>query len=159
MITITWTNAQKKAANMNRLAKAVGTRHAQAWGNDVAEAGKESIRYSILSGGVNQTKKGGSRILSGAMFDSTFSDAKNNGGIVSVSAGYKRSPTWTKFQEFGTRDRRVAGSLEDLTASSSGSGIPAMLSIPTAIQDMEVISDDAGMKMLWNIAKEWNSSV
>ena len=159
MIRITWTNYKQKAHNMTRLAKQVGSRHASAWGAEVAEVGKESINYTILSGGVHKSGKGGPRIDTEAMINSLFGDSKNNAGHVTVRAGYMRPPYWTKFQEFGTRDRLMAGSADDLTATSSGSGIPAMLSLAQAEQHMKVAIDDSGTKMLWQIAKEWNSSV
>lgn len=150
MVFITWTNTQKKATNMGRLAKRVGKQHTAKWGRQVAQVGEESVNFSVLSGGVNKTKKGGPRILSEAMINSVGERQKLSVGTATVSAGFGidgRAPRWTIFQEEGTRSR------------AGNSGIPAMLAIPEAIENMEVEMDNAGMRMLGSIANEWNSSV
>lgn len=160
MITIHWTNALSKAKNMDLLANRVGTIHANRWGTATAETGEESVNYSILSGGAHKTAKGGPRILNEAMINSVFSDSRNTDGLVRARAGYKRPPRYTIFQEAGTRAKRMAATDSDLDASKpSGSGIPAMLSIPQAIRDMEMAAEKAGTTMLNNIAWEWNSRV
>lgn len=150
MITIDWTNTHKKARNMERLADRVGKRHTATWSKQVTEAGEESINYMVLSGGKNKTKKGGPRILSGAMINSIGERQKLSDGYASITTGFgvgKRAPFWTIFQEEGTRPR------------TGNSGIPAMLAIPEAIQNMEAEIDDSGMRMLAQIAKEWDSTV
>lgn len=144
-VTIKWLNSDKKAANINRLAERVGTVHMTRWGAAVAEDGKETVNYTILSGGVNSTAKGGPRIKDGGMIDSVFGDAKNAGAVVTARAGYMRPPKHTLFQEEGTRSR------------PGNSGIPAMLSLVEALKNMEIASDTEGTKMLLNIAKEWNT--
>lgn len=159
-VTITWQNNHSKAINMERLNREIAIRHSAAWGAGVAEVGKESVNYSVLSGGAHQTKKGGPRIESGAMIDSHFGKSTNNGGSVTVQAGFNRPPMWTKFQELGTRDRRVnSNASSDLSRSGGGSGIPAMLAIPQAIIDMDKAATDLGFTMLTNIARDWNTSV
>ena len=163
MMKIVWTNTQKKAAHMGMLAEAVERKHLPKWSNEVAEVGEETVNYRVLAGG---TKKGGPRILSEAMIDSVGARQRIFGGIANISAGFgaggKRAPKWTIFQERGTlghRNDSVNPSSTERKSPMEASGIPAMLAIPEAIENMKVEADNAGMRMLANIAKDWNSWV
>lgn len=161
MVDITWTNTQKKARNMGNLAARVETRHTHKWGTEVARAGKESIRQSVVDGGINKTAKGGARIEQGDMFDSADSVTTTMSGVSNVLAGFiSGPPAHTIFQERGTRGRRIDSVKPRLNPTKGrGSGIPAMLAIPEAIQAMTVEADNSGYKMLGQIAREWDGTV
>ena len=163
MITITWTNAQKKAAHMGKLADKVGGKYLTNWSSDVAKVGQETVNYRVLAGG---TKKGGPRIETEAMINSVGASQRISGGTASISAGFgsggKRAPKWTIFQERGTLGHRNDNDNPSSTERKSpwgAKGIPAMLAIPEAIENMKVEADNSGMRMLINIAKDWNSWV
>lgn len=130
MITITWTNAQQKAAGMSALADRVGTHHAYDWAEDVATAGERTID-SIA------------REDTGWMRSSVGKMSTVMAGVGVAEAGYgiqKAHPFYTKFQEYGTRH-----------------GIKPMNSLIAGIEAMKVEADDAGFRMLGRIAAEWNS--
>lgn len=160
---IYWTNAEQKAANMGKLAVRVGSQYLTDWSRDVAKVGQETVNHRVLAGG---TKKGGPRIETEAMIDSVGARQKISGGIASISAGFgadgKRAPKWTIFQERGTLGHRNdSGNPSSAERKSpwQAKGIPAMLAIPEAIENMKVEADNAGMRMLIKIAKGWNSWV
>lgn len=163
MIQITWTNTQKKARNMERLAARIETRHVHRWGQEVSRAGKESVQQSVMDQGINKTAKGGPRIESGAMLDSADSVALSMGGVSNVTAGFiSGAPAHTIWQERGTLGRRIDSvkpGLKPTKGSGKSGGIPAMLAIPEAINAMTVEADNSGMKMLANIAREWDGTV
>lgn len=143
MITITWNNAAKKAAGMAALAAKVGTAHTHDWGEAIALRGEQTVRDVIDMGGMNPTKKGGPRILSGDMFASAESRGAYGVGSAFIRAGFginTTTPTHTLFQEGGTR-----------------TGIPAMLAIPEVAKAMEVEATDSGMRMLAHIRADWNA--
>lgn len=163
MIKITWTNTQKKAAHMRKLADTVGSKHLPKWSREVAEVGEETVNFRVLAGG---TKKGGPRIESESMIDSVGARQRISGGVANISAGFgasgSRAPKWTTFQERGTLGHRNDSGKPSSTERKSpwqAKGIPAMLAIPEAIENMEVEADNAGMRMLINIAKDWDSWV
>lgn len=130
MMIITWTNAQKKAAGMSKLAGRVETHHTYDWAEDVATAGERTI--SDIA-----------RVDTGWMQSSVGKVATAMGGVGVAEAGYglaQAHPFYTKFQEYGTRH-----------------GITPMLSIPAGKQSMEIAAQDDGMRMLARIAGEWNA--
>lgn len=148
MITITWVNAKQKASGMQRLSNRVGNEHTQKWARSVAEDGDQSFRYSVLSGGANQTIKGGPRVLEGDMFDSIGKRIAAAPGRAVVTTGFgigKRAPKHTVYQEDGTPPR------------PGNRGIAAMLAVPEAVINMEIAAENNGMLMLSRIATEWNS--
>ena len=163
MVKITWTNTQKKAAHMGKLADLVGSKYLPKWSSKVAEVGEETVNFRVLAGG---TKKGGPRIETESMIDSVGARQKISGGIANISAGFgasgRRAPRWTIFQERGTLGHRNDSGIPSSAERKSpwqAKGIPAMLAIPEAIENMEVEADNAGMRMLINIAKDWDSWV
>lgn len=131
MIIITWDNAAQKAGGMHALSGRVQTHHAYEWAEDVADAGEKTIE-SIA------------REDTGVMKGSVGSQATAMGGVGVAVAGYGvggyAAPFYTKFQEHGTSH-----------------GIQAMLSVPAGAIAMETAADTSGMKMLANIAAEWNA--
>ena len=163
MVKITWTNTQKKATHMGKLAGLVDSKYLPKWSREVAEVGEESVNFRVLAGG---TKKGGPRIETESMIDSVGARQKISGGIANISAGFgasgRRAPKWTNFQERGTLGHRNDSgnpSSEERKSPKEAKGIPAMLAIPEAIENMEVEADNAGMRMLINIAKDWDNWV
>lgn len=71
----------------------------------VAEEGAESMRDTVLTGGVkNKEPTGGPRARTWAMFESIDSEAGTNSrGRAQAQFGYvKNAPYWTKYQEGGT---------------------------------------------------------
>lgn|SRR5690606_29365588 len=130
MYTITWTNAQQKAAGMSRLADRVETHHVYDWAEDVSEAGRRTIEDIA-------------RVDTGWMESSVGKQSTAMGGVGVAEAGYgliKAHPYYTKFQEYGTRH-----------------GIKPMYSVPAGAQAMEIAAQDDGMRMLGRIAAEWNA--
>jgi len=130
MIIVTFDNAAQKAAGMHALAERVGNHHVQQWAEDVAEAGETTIQ-------------GIARVDTGAMKGSVSSRATGGGGSGFAEAGYGvggSAPFYTKFQEYGTRH-----------------GITPMESLIAGEMAMEVAADNSGLKMLANIAAEWNA--
>ena len=163
MIKITWTNTQKKAKHMGRLAGLVDSKYLPRWSRAVAEVGEETVNFRVLAGG---TKKGGPRIETEAMINSVGARQRISGGTANISAGFgadaRRAPRWTIFQERGTLGHRNDSGVPSSSQRKSpwqAKGIPAMLAIPEAIENMEVEADNAGMRMLVNIAKDWDSWV
>lgn len=130
MILITWTNAAQKAAGMSALSDRVGTHHAYDWAADVAKVGERTIEEIA-------------RVDTGWMKSSVGSIHTAMGGVGVAQAGYgltKAHPFYTKFQEYGTRH-----------------GIKPMHSLIAGHKAMEVEAQDAGIRMLGRINKEWNS--
>lgn len=72
--------------------------------NKVQEHAVERMHDVINAGGMNATKKGGARILSGKMIDSAQGRAWLNGrNRAQGEFGFVDPPDWTEFQESGTR--------------------------------------------------------
>jgi len=88
----------------------------------------------ILSGGINPTKKGGPRVLSGDMIGSIMSNTEINGrGRIQGEFGFAEdTPLWTVFQEEGTR-----------------TGIPQMLAYATARQEAIDQMNQSMLKTQW----------
>lgn len=143
MVIITWDNVGAIASGINSLSQRVGTTHPHRWGEDVGRKGHETIKDVINAGGMNPTKKGGPRILSGDMISSSGFKSVTSGGTSFVEAGYGfngSTPLQTFFQEDGTRR-----------------GITPMWSIPMTALEMENEMLDSGERMLARIAAEWNA--
>ena len=148
MITIVWKNTQQKAAGMMALADQARAIHVPEWARKVSLAGQLSMNESVFNGGQNKTRKGGPRILSGAMLESISGQVSHFGADATATAGFgvnESTPKWTKWQEGGTPPR------------AGNRGIPAMMAIPLAAMAMETEMDNAGMQMLSRIRKGWNA--
>lgn len=159
-VHIVWNNAQAKANGMAKLAKRIEKVHVPRWADAVADAGEEQAKYTVLSGGVNPTKKGGPRVETGAMFDSLDGRKTLKGASAQVRVGFFSPPKHTLWQERGTRSNRNDDTdPRPVPTPNKGGGIPAMLAIPAAKQEMETEIDNSGSAMLRRIAYEWNSSV
>lgn len=88
-------------------------------GNLVSESvdrAVERMRQIVLSGGINQTQKGGPRVKTGQMINAIQGNVALNGrGRVQGDFGFAEdAPEWTLYQEAGTS--RIASMLAYATA-------------------------------------------
>ena len=106
----------------------------------VVTKGAQRMREIVLDGGMNSTQKGGPRIESGAMISSIDGALTGSvGGRASGRFGFINGPpSWTEYQEKGTRT------------------VPSMLSYFTAAAearnnlDIELGKAGAKIKTYWN---------
>lgn len=86
--------------------------------SDAVDKGQDTMRQIVQAGGINKTKKGGPRILTGDMIDSIGGKVEINGrGRVQGEFGFiDGEPFYTIFQERGRKDGSLSSMLAFATA-------------------------------------------
>lgn len=101
--------------------------------SDTVDLAKRRMQEIIIEGGINQTQKGGSRVLSGDMYNSVEASVSLDNGRATGKFGFSdNAPAYTDFQERGTH---LQGPMQQSAIGSAG--IAPMLAYATARQEAD----------------------
>ena len=114
---VTWFNGPDKAATKFSMAADEVTENVADLVLDVLDTAQKRLVEIVDAGGINQTKKGGPRIISRKMRDSADADVNQSRTRVTGQFGFIDAPDYTLYQERGTKY------------------IPSMLAFATAFEE------------------------
>lgn len=100
---VTWFNSPNKLAAKFSMAAEEVTENVEDIVIDVLDKAQKRMVQIIDAGGINPTKKGGPRIISGDMRGAADADVSSSRGRVIGEFGFIDAPFYTIFQERGTR--------------------------------------------------------